>query len=146
MKKLTFIFAMLIAATSTESIAAGMHDKTPDELKQLWAANQQKCKQNIDNTRQLLAPSDSKRRAAGDLLRGVVGKDKKEDKKEDAMKNLNDYEMQQQTAASGITSALAALIGSKSTDPTAIKNMDKQIMDHAMACDSKTAEFAKAAQ
>jgi hypothetical protein len=144
MKNLTLMFAAFVLVSSTESFAAGMHDKTPTELQQLWSTNQQKCKQGIDKTRELLAPSDSKRRALSDTLRGAVGKDTKEGKKEDAMKKLNDYEMQQQAASSSITSSLTALIGSKSTDATAIGSIEKQIMDHSMACDGKTAELAKA--
>lgn len=145
MKNLTLMFVALILVNPTKSFAVGMHDKTPAELQQLWAANQQKCKQNIENTRQLLAPSDSKRRALSDTLRGVVGKDTKEGKKEEAMKKLNDYEMQQQMAATSITSALTAFIGSKSTDATAIANIEKEITDHAMKCDKTTADLAKEA-
>ena len=108
--------------------------------------NVRSSKQNIENTRQLLTPSDSKRRAAGDALRGVLGKDTKEGKKEEAMKKLNEYEMQQQGASSSIASALTAFIGSKSTDATAIANIEKEIMDHAMKCDKTTADLSKSAQ
>ena len=146
MRNLTLMFAALVLISSSESFAAGMHDKTPAELQQLWASNQQKCKQNIENTRQLFAPSDSKRRAAGDALRGVLGKDTKEGKKEEAMKKLNEYEMQQQSGSTSITSALTAFIGSKSTDATAISNIEKEIVDHAMKCDKTTADLSKSAQ
>lgn len=145
MKNLTLMFAALVLISSSESFAAGMHDKTPTELQQLWAANQQKCKQNIENTRQLLAPSDSKRRAASDALRGVLGKDTKEGVKEAATKKLNEYEMQQQNDASQITTLLTTIVGTNANS-VAIENAEKKIMDHAMKCDKTTADLSKSAQ
>ena len=144
MKKI-LMSAVLLGSIFSLNVSAGMKPLDPQQIQQQWITNQQKCKQNIDALKAKLEPSDSKRRAAADLLRGAAGKDTKEATKEAALKKLNEFALQQQNDSSQITAMLTAWLGGQTQTIDQQKGIDRKIQDHAMDCDVKTKEIETSA-